>query len=115
VLGERNGRALIDAGLDELRVSLDAANRESFKAVVAGIISAASSALRAFRGSAAGGHAKRRFRVWLTGERDRRGTSGICEKLQPRSGQEVYLQRLVFFRRIRHRQGTAGSGAVSNA
>jgi len=28
VLNERNGRALIDAGLDELRVSFDAANRE---------------------------------------------------------------------------------------
>ena len=28
VLNERNGRALIDAGLDELRVSLDAANAE---------------------------------------------------------------------------------------
>src|SRR5215471_15607567 len=33
VLNERNGRALIDAGLDELRVSLDASNRESFKAI----------------------------------------------------------------------------------
>ena len=33
VLSERNGRALIDAGLDELRVSLDASNRESFKAI----------------------------------------------------------------------------------
>jgi hypothetical protein len=28
-----NGRALIDAGLDKLRVSLDASNRESFKAI----------------------------------------------------------------------------------
>src|ERR1700723_3721686 len=33
VLSERNGRALIDARLDELRVSLDASNRESFKAI----------------------------------------------------------------------------------
>ena len=33
VLSERNGRALIAAELDELRVSLDASNRESFKAV----------------------------------------------------------------------------------
>ena len=30
VLNEKNGRALIDAGLDELRVSLDAANAESY-------------------------------------------------------------------------------------
>src|SRR5262245_45009518 len=33
VLNERNGRALIDAGLDELRVSLDAANAKSFLAI----------------------------------------------------------------------------------
>ena len=33
VLNERNGRALIEAGLDELRVSLDAANAKSFLAV----------------------------------------------------------------------------------
>lgn len=45
VLSERNGRALIDAGLDELRVSLDASNRESFKAIREGIISAASPAM----------------------------------------------------------------------
>ena len=30
VLNEKNGRALIDAGLDELRVSLDAANAKSY-------------------------------------------------------------------------------------
>ena len=33
VLNERNGRALIKAGLDELRVSLDASTRESYKAI----------------------------------------------------------------------------------
>ena len=33
VLNERNGRALIEAGLDELRVSLDAANAKSFRAI----------------------------------------------------------------------------------
>src|SRR6202008_4396798 len=33
VLNDRNGRALIDAGLDELRVSLDAATAKSFVAV----------------------------------------------------------------------------------
>ena len=32
VLNERNGRALIDAGLDELRVSLDAANAKTYLA-----------------------------------------------------------------------------------
>src|SRR5438270_11118847 len=33
VLNQRNGRALIDAGLDELRVSLDASTAKSFKAI----------------------------------------------------------------------------------
>src|ERR1700724_1138240 len=33
VLNEKNGRALIEAGLDELRVSFDAANAESYKAI----------------------------------------------------------------------------------
>ena len=33
VLNEKNGRALIDAGLDELRVSLDAANAQSYQAI----------------------------------------------------------------------------------
>src|ERR1700726_3961140 len=33
VLNERNGCALIEAELDELRVSLDAANAESFRAI----------------------------------------------------------------------------------
>ena len=34
VLNERNGRALIDAGLDELRVSLDAANAKDLAAAI---------------------------------------------------------------------------------
>src|SRR5262245_41312551 len=33
VLNEKNGRALIDAGLDELRVSLDASNAKSYRAI----------------------------------------------------------------------------------
>ena len=33
VLNEKNGRALIDAGLDELRVSLDAADAKSYRAI----------------------------------------------------------------------------------
>src|SRR6201993_883850 len=33
LLNEKNGRALIDAGLDELRVSLDAATAKSYKAI----------------------------------------------------------------------------------
>src|ERR1700754_2657783 len=33
VLNERNGKALVDAGLDELRVSLDASNAKSYLAI----------------------------------------------------------------------------------
>lgn len=33
VLNEKNGRAMITAGLDELRVSLDAANARSYRAI----------------------------------------------------------------------------------
>jgi len=33
LLNDKNGRALIDAGLDELRVSLDAATAKSYKAI----------------------------------------------------------------------------------
>src|SRR4030095_8204475 len=33
ILSERNGRALIAAGLDELRVSLDASNAKSFREI----------------------------------------------------------------------------------
>ena len=45
VLNEKNGRALIDAGLDELRVSLDAANRRAIRRCAARTISAASCAM----------------------------------------------------------------------
>ena len=43
VLNEKNGRALIDAELDELRVSLDAANARSYRRFAARTISTASS------------------------------------------------------------------------
>src|ERR1041384_234220 len=33
VLNEKNGRAMIEAGLDELRVSLDAASAASYRAI----------------------------------------------------------------------------------
>src|ERR1700736_7037444 len=69
VLSQRHGRALIDAGLDEVRVSLDASNRESFKAIRGrdyfGRI------LRNVRAFAdlqdREGHAKPQVSVWLTG------------------------------------------------
>src|SRR6266436_7893734 len=72
VLSERNGRALIDAGLDELRVSLDASNRESFKAVRGrDYFGRIIRNVRAFRElQQREGHARPQVSVWLTGLRE---------------------------------------------
>jgi MoaA/NifB/PqqE/SkfB family radical SAM enzyme len=102
VLNERSGRALIAAGLDELRVSLDAATRKSFKAIRGrdyfGRIVRNVSAFRALQERE--GHATPRVSVWITGLKETirelpefvrvAGTMGVSE---------VYLQRLVFFDR----------------
>src|SRR5438477_2536005 len=69
VLNERNGRALIAAGLDELRVSLDAATAKSYLAVrgkdyFARILRN----VRAFRElQEREGHERPRVSAWLTG------------------------------------------------
>jgi len=69
VMTERSGRALIEAGLDELRVSLDAATRETFKAVRGkdyfDRILANVRRFRAIQDRA--GAAKPRVSLWLTG------------------------------------------------
>ena len=69
VLNDRNGRAMIDAGLDELRVSLDASTRESYLAV-RGVdyFERILRNVRRFRElQERGGHAKPRVSAWLTG------------------------------------------------
>src|ERR1700729_2820525 len=69
VLNERNGRALIDAGLDELRVSLDASTAKSYRAIrgkdyFARILKN----VRAFRAlQEREGHDRPRVSAWLTG------------------------------------------------
>ena len=80
VLSERNGRALIAAELDELRISLDASNRESFKAVrTCHVVVVADP-------------------DWLTGLKETVKELPAFVKLAAEIGvQEVYLQRLVFF------------------
>lgn len=102
VLNERSGRALIAAGLDELRVSLDAATRESFKAIRGrdyfGRIVHNVSAFRALQERE--GRSTPRVSVWITCLKETirelpefvrvAGTMGVSE---------VYLQRLVFFDR----------------
>jgi MoaA/NifB/PqqE/SkfB family radical SAM enzyme len=100
VLGERNGRALIAAGLDELRVSLDASNRESFKAVRGrDYFTRIVRNVRAFRElQEREGHTKPQVSAWLTGLRETVRELPEFVKLAADIGiKEVYLQRLVFF------------------
>ncbi len=100
VLSERSGRALIDAGLDELRVSLDASNRESFKAIRGkDYFGRILRNVRAFRElQEREGHAKPQISIWLTGLRETVEQLPAFVKVAAEIGvKEVYLQRLVFF------------------
>jgi MoaA/NifB/PqqE/SkfB family radical SAM enzyme len=100
VLGERHGRALIDAGLDELRVSLDASNRESFKAIRGrDYFGRIIRNVRAFRElQEREGHTRPQVSVWLTGLRETVEQLPAFVKVAAEIGvKEVYLQRLVFF------------------
>jgi MoaA/NifB/PqqE/SkfB family radical SAM enzyme len=100
VLGERNGRALIDSGLDELRVSLDASNRESFKAIRGrDYFGRITRNVRAFRElQERGGHARPLVSIWLTGLKETIAELPAFVKVAAEIGvREVYLQRLVFF------------------
>ena len=100
VLNARNGRALIEAGLDELRVSLDAANATSFKA-----IRGKNYFHRILRNVAAfrdmqerQGHEHPRVSAWLTGLRETiKELPAFVEVAASIGIKEVYLQRLVFF------------------
>ena len=100
VLSERNGRALIGAELDELRVSLDASNRESFKAIRGrDYFSRIVRNVRAFRElQEREGHTKPQVSAWLTGLKETVRELPAFVKLAAEIGiKEVYLQRLVFF------------------
>jgi MoaA/NifB/PqqE/SkfB family radical SAM enzyme len=100
VLNAKNGRALINAGLDELRVSLDASNAKSFRAIRGkDYFERILRNVRVFREmQEREGHPKPLVSAWLTGLRETveelptfvRVAAGIGVK-------EVYLQRLVFF------------------
>jgi MoaA/NifB/PqqE/SkfB family radical SAM enzyme len=100
VLNERNGRALIAAGLDELRVSFDAANAESYKAVRGkNFFNRILKNVRAFRElQQREGHDKPRVSAWLTGLRQTVEELPDFVRLAAATGiKEVHLQRLVFF------------------
>src|SRR5438552_13527374 len=100
VLNDRNGRALIEAGLDELRVSLDAANAKSFLAVRGkDYFGRILRNVRAFRNLQEREGADRpRVSLWLTGLKETIAELPAFVTVAAEIGvREVYLQRLVFF------------------
>jgi MoaA/NifB/PqqE/SkfB family radical SAM enzyme len=100
VLNEKNGRALIAAGLDELRVSFDAANAESYRRIRGkNYFNRILTNVRAFRAlQEREGHALPRVSAWLTGLRETVDQLPDFVRLAAESGiKEVHLQRLVFF------------------
>src|SRR5688572_6084797 len=102
VLNARNGRALIEARLDELRVSLDAATAKSYRAIRGkDYFERILRNVRAFREMQdREGHAKPRVSAWLTGLRDTVEELPAFVRVAASIGvKEVYLQRLVFFQK----------------
>jgi len=102
VLNERNGRALIEAGLDELRVSLDAANARSFRAIRGkDYFGRILRNVRAFRNlQEREGKDRPRVSAWLTGLKETIAELPAFVQVAADIGvKEVYLQRLVFFDR----------------
>jgi MoaA/NifB/PqqE/SkfB family radical SAM enzyme len=100
VLNEKNGRALISAGLDELRVSFDAANAASYRAIRGkNYFNRILKNVRAFRDlQEREGALKPRVSAWLTGLRETVTQLPEFVRVAAETGvKEVYLQRLVFF------------------
>lgn len=100
VLNEKNGRAMIAAGLDELRVSLDAANAHSYRAIRGkNYFDRILKNVRAFRElQERAGHTNPRVSAWLTGLKETISELPDFVRVAAELGvREVYLQRLVFF------------------
>jgi MoaA/NifB/PqqE/SkfB family radical SAM enzyme len=100
VLNEKNGRALIAAGLDELRVSLDASNAKSYLRVRGkNYFDRILRNVKAFRAlQEREGHARPMVSAWLTGLRETVEELPAFVRVAAEIGvKEVYLQRLVFF------------------
>jgi radical SAM protein with 4Fe4S-binding SPASM domain len=101
VLNEKNGRALITAGLDELRVSFDAANAESYRAIRGkNYFHRILKNVRAFRElQEREGYDKPQVSAWLTGLRETIEELPDFVRVAAETGvKEVHLQRLVFFK-----------------
>ena len=99
LLNPKNGRALADAGLDELRVSLDAADAKSFLAVRGkDYFNRIVRNVRAFTAAQReGGWENPRLSLWLTGLRETIEQLPAFVRLAHDIGvREVHLQRLVF-------------------
>ena len=100
VLSEKNGRALIEAGLDELRVSIDAATRASYVRVRGkDYFERILRNVRAFRNlQEREGLTNPRVSAWLTGLKETLHELPAFVRVAAEAGvREVYLQRLVFF------------------
>lgn len=100
LLTERKGRELIDSGLDELRVSLDAAEPVAFKAVRGrDMFARIVRRVRAFRAIQRALDVETpRVSLWLTGLKETVGQLGDFVRLaHDMDVPEVYLQRLVYF------------------
>ena len=100
VLNEKNGRALIAAGLDELRVSFDAATAKSYLAIRGkNYFHRILKNVRAFRElQEREGRLKPRVSAWLTGLRETIEELPEFVRVAAETGvKEVHLQRLVFF------------------
>src|SRR6266576_4966627 len=101
VLNEKNGRALIAAGLDELRVSFDAANAESYRAIRGkNYFHRTLKNVRAFRAlQEREGRDRPQVSAWLTGLRETIEELPDFVRVAAETGvKEVHLQRLVFFK-----------------
>jgi MoaA/NifB/PqqE/SkfB family radical SAM enzyme len=100
LLDERRGRALVDAGLDELRVSLDAAEPRAFE-LVRGVdaFERIVANVKAFTARQRELGAERpRVSLWLTGLKETLAQLPRFVELAHELGVgEVYLQRLVYF------------------
>jgi MoaA/NifB/PqqE/SkfB family radical SAM enzyme len=100
VLNDKNGRALIAAGLDELRVSLDAADARTFLAV-RGVdyFDRILRNVRRFRELQMREHHERPMvSAWLTGLKETIADLPAFVRVAAGIGvKEVYLQRLVYF------------------
>jgi radical SAM protein with 4Fe4S-binding SPASM domain len=102
VLNERSGRALIDSGLDELRVSLDASNAKSFLEIRGkNYFNRILKNVRAFRDlQEREGYSTPRVSAWLTGLKETIRELPAFVQVSAEIGvKEVYLQRLVYFDR----------------